>query len=64
VLGVALLIAVLGTPTSLPALVSAFQRVYGLFMAMALVSGLVCLALGRPAPREQHLAMSIGDAVA
>ena len=50
VLGVALLIAVLGAPTSLPALVSAFQRIYGLFMAMALLAGLVCLALGRPRP--------------
>ncbi|HVA91116.1 MAG TPA: hypothetical protein VNL71_14880, partial [Chloroflexota bacterium] len=54
VLGVVLLIAVLGVPTSLPALVSAFQRVYGLFMGMAVVSGMVCLALGCHAS-EQHL---------
>lgn len=45
VLGVALLVAVVGTP-ALSDPVGPFQRAYGLFLLLALASGLTCLALG------------------
>jgi EmrB/QacA subfamily drug resistance transporter len=63
VLGVALLISVAGTP-ALDDLVGTFQRAYGLFMGMALISGAICLGLGRPAAQEQHTPASVIGAVA
>ena len=47
VLGVALLIAVLGTP-ALDSLLASFQRSYLVCLLLAAASGLICLAMGRP----------------
>jgi MFS family permease len=62
VLGVALLIAVAGSP-ALDDLVGTFQRAYGLFMVLALASGIFCMALGR-AEQAQASLLDVAGAVA
>jgi EmrB/QacA subfamily drug resistance transporter len=61
-LGVAILVVLLGAPASIGAALDNFRHLWIFIAAMAALAGVICLFLGRPAPRTAPKELDVEEA--